>query len=390
MLSIGPISYKPGSFTFQIVTTTANETFTLPLGSSGAYKHKFMVYWGDTTSDLITAYNSAARVHTYVVAGTYNIQLVGVCQYFAFDNDGTYGVSKAKVYKLLEFTGDMGFNYLNFYGCSKLDTLVPLGSLKALTTAYNMFNSGSSNNITTVPAGIFDGCTKINTFWSCFYNCPKLTTIPSDLFKYNILATNFSSCFQNCSKLTAIPADLFKYNVLANNFTATFNNCAVVPSIPLDLFRYNTAVLNFTTTFYRCYLVPSIPTDLFRYNTLAWNFTSTFQDCTALTSIPAGLFKYNTVAWNFASTFQGCVKAQLNDTIFCDAGDKGTRFLDRTNLTFANCFNRTYFTGIIGIAPDLWNYGFGSVTPTKTTCYGGAGNNILSLLNYLDVPAAWK
>ncbi|MFA5767332.1 MAG: hypothetical protein WC919_05395 [Candidatus Paceibacterota bacterium] len=446
MISTGTITYtEKNSFKFQIITTTVNETFTLPLGSSAAYTHNFIAYWGDTTSSVITAYNDADRVHTYATTGTYDIELIGTCQYFAFDNNGTYGVSKAKVYKLLAFTGNMGFRTLNFHGCTNLNTIVPLGYLKNLTTAYNMFNFTA---IATVPAGLFDGCPNIagtsGSFWGTFYNCGQLTTIPADLFRYNTKAVNFTAVFQNCVKLVAIPADLFRYNTLNQNFSSSFNNCRLITTIPVDLFRYNTLVYNFTSCFYMCYALTEVPADLFRYCTQANNFNTVFSDCTSLTTIPADIFKYNptlhftyafsgcynltsipddlfrynTSAWNFSYVFRncskittipidlfrynttsntpdfsyafnGCTKAQLHSTIFCAVGEEDTRFLNKT-VNFTNCFARTSFSGVQGIAPDLWNYDFGTGASTKTTCFSGAGNSLTSLSNYADIPVAWK
>jgi hypothetical protein len=140
-----------------------------------------------------------------------------------------------------------------------------------------------------------------------------------------------------------------------------------------------------------CYNLTSIPDDLFRYNTSAWNFSYVFQNCSKITTIPADLFRYNTTSNtpNFSYAFNGCVKAQLHNTIFCAAGEEGTRFLNKT-VNFTSCFTRTSFSGIQGIAPDLWNYNFGTGTPTTTTCFSGAGNSLTSLSNYADVPTAWK
>jgi hypothetical protein len=347
MINIGTASYKPNSFKFQIQTTTTSETFTLPLGGAG-YTHNFKVYWGDGTSSTITAYNSADRIHTYATIGTYDIEINGTCQYFAFDNNVTYGISKSKVYKLLAFTGDVGFRTLNFYGCNNLNTLVPLGTLKSLYTAYNMFNSAPSN-ILTVPAGMFDGCPNIagtQSFWNTFYNCSKLTTIPADLFRYNTKATSFNSVFMNCSKLQAIPDDLFKYNVLATDFGNAFNNCAIIPSIPTDLFRYNTVVYGFMSTFYRCYAITSIPTDIFRYNTLVTTFNSTFSDCTGISVIPTDIFRYNTGVFQFQTTFSGCSKITTIPADLFAYNTLATNF----SSVFWNC------SKITAIPTDLFRY----------------------------------
>jgi len=496
MISLGVLTYHENSFIFQIVTTTPGETVTLPILAGGAsYIHIFTAYWGDGTSSEITAYNDPDRIHTYAVAGTYDIELVGICQYLYYSS--TTVAERAKVRKILSFTGDIGFRRLNFYGCVNLNSIVSFGTLASLITCSNLFSGCTS--LTTIPTGLFDGCPLINdlstafencnnigfttiptdlfkyapnvttfnstfsgckyitsiptglfdyninvdnfyqTFYNCnaitsiptdlfknnikvtsfantFYACTGILTIPSEIFKYNVLNLSFLQTFQSCTSLTTIPSNIFDTNIKVTSFTSTFENCTHITSIPTDLFKFNIKVTTFLQLFYGCIALTSIPTDLFKYNVDALTFTNVFGLCSALTAIPAGLFDYNVLATNFsfafrnntllatiptnlfrynllvtnfASTFVTCPKAQLNINIFYAAGEEGTRFLNKT-VTFANCFNRATFTGIIGVAPDLWNCNFGTGTPTPTLCYGGAGNNILSLLNYLLIPVAWK
>jgi len=72
--------------------------------------------------------------------------------------------------------------------------------------------------------------------------------------------------------------------------------------------------------------------------------------------------------------------------MFYDSGESGTRFNGKS-VNFQSCFERSTFTGTQGTAPDLWNC---TGTPTKTTCFGGAGNNLTSISNYTDIPVEWK
>jgi hypothetical protein len=89
-------------------------------------------------------------------------------------------------------------------------------------------------------------------------------------------------------------------------------------------------------------------------------FNSTFADCNLITSIPEDLFKYHTAITTnaFEYTFMGCVNLQLNSEIFYIDGEQNTRFLDNP-ISFSYCFYRADFTGIQGIAPDLWNCDYG-------------------------------
>ena len=526
MITLGALTYNQeviNSFKFQIVTTTPNETVTLPILAGGVTKiQNFTAYWGDTTSSEITAYNDPDRIHTYVVAGTYDIEMIGKSEYLAYSS--TTVAERNKVRKLLAFTGDMGFKVLNFYGCTNLNSIVSFGTLASWTTASNLFFNCES--LTGLVSGMFDGCRAINnlsnafeqcdnasfttipndlfkyvtnnttfksTFSSCskittiptdlfrynvatnnffqtFYGCSSLTSIPTDIFRYNVLVTSFSIAFYGCSSLTSIPIDIFRYNTLASNFTGTFtgctsltsipvdtfryntlatsfsecfrsctgittipddlfkyntavtsfnevfstcsaltaiptdlfkynvsvttmsyvfNACSEITSIPTDLFRYNTLVTTFARAFSVCTKLTTVPTDIFRYNTACVSFTYVFNGCSVLASVPDDLFRYNTLVTIFTYSFMNCVKLQVNATIFYADGEQATRFLNKT-VSFSSCFNRSSFSGTIGTAPDLWNCDFGTGTPTKTNCYGGAGNSLTSLSNYADIPVAWR
>ena len=74
-----------------------------------------------------------------------------------------------------------------------------------------------------------------------------------------------------------------------------------------------------------------------------------------------------------------CWKLQTNPWTFYAAGEEGTRFNGKT-VNFTSCFNRIVFSGVQGMAPELWNCT--GLTSTKTGCFGGAGNSATSLSNY--------
>lgn len=145
----------------------------------------------------------------------------------------------------------------------------------------------------------------------------------------------------------------------------------------------------FTSCFSGCTSLTTIPADLFRYNISATNFDTCFNGCTSLTTIPVDLFRYNISSVSFGYTFNNCNKLQLRSDIFYASGEQTTRFLN-TRAAFTGCFLRTLYTGSHGTAPDLWNCNFGTGTPIKTSCFGGAGNSSTSLSNYADIPADWK
>ena len=229
-------------------------------------------------------------------------------------------------------------------------------SMWGTCTQFAFNNAGDKLLINKLLDFIDMGFTVLN-----FYGCSNLTTIASSMKKLKSLTTAVNM-FYGCTSLTLIPSGIFEGCIAITTFVYTFRSCTSLTSIPADLFRYNTVVTN---------------------------FQGTFRNCAGLTSIPTDLFRYNTIVTNFSYTFYGCAKAQYNINIFYAVGEEGTRFSNKT-VNFDSCFYRTSFSGIQGTAPDLWNCDFGTGTPTKTICYGGAGNSLTSLANYDDIPVEWK
>jgi len=338
-------------FKTEWTTTVSNETITLPLSSGIDSSFNCMVYWGDGTTSVIRSATSANRIHTYAVAGTYVIEIIGICEGFSFNNSG----DKLKLKKILSWgnpLGFKGFKYLTsaFYGCANLTTIaagsiissgsgcldfnstfkycsslvsIPADIFRYHTSVsanafYDTFNGCNGASLTTIPADLFRYNTAVSTngFYQTFSGC-ALTIIPADLFRYNtsVSSSGFFGTFSYC-KFTSIPASTFDYNILVSDsaFANTFLYCNLLTSIPVNLFRYNTLAASgaFYRTFFYGEKISSISTDLFRYNTNVTNngFESTFTSAKLITSIPADLFRYNTSvsASAFSSTFQSCIK----------------------------------------------------------------------------------
>jgi hypothetical protein len=75
----------------QTVTNASGRDIMVPIKTSGEWSggtYNFLVNWGDGSVDTITAWNAAAATHTYSVAGTYTIALVGVYSQLQFNNTG--------------------------------------------------------------------------------------------------------------------------------------------------------------------------------------------------------------------------------------------------------------------------------------------------------------
>lgn len=331
----------------------AGRTITLPLvawRNEGPLVYNFVVDWGDGTTSTVTAYNDPNRSHTYATAGTYTVEIRGVCEGWSFN----YGGDMLKIVDIVHWGtpanfGGFKFLYGGFYGCTNLESLgkgTILASGDGIGNQGFFFTFALCTKITSVSVDLFIHHHEVtkDAFNSTFLSCTSLQEIPKGLFRYAAKADHyaFMNTFSLCSSLTSIPEDLFKYNtevdinafygvfsrtgvtsippdlfrhntkVSENAFSSAFYKCASLTSIPEDLFRYNTEVSlsGFQQAFYGCSSLTSIPTDLFRYNTKVSSngFRSCFYQCTSLTSVPTDLFRYNVAVstYGFRSTFNGC------------------------------------------------------------------------------------
>ena len=187
-----------------------------------------IVDWGDGTKSAVTAEEAKAKevTHTYTATSTANriVTIDGVI-------DRT-GEPTASAFDPIALTavrslggGLRGEAEWLFYGCSSL---------------------------TAIPEGLFDHCTEVTDFSSCFSNCVSLTAIPAGLFDHCTAVIDFFGCFFSCSSLTAIPAGLFDHCTAATNFLDCFNGCSSLTAIPAGLFDHCTAVESFHSCFKLC------------------------------------------------------------------------------------------------------------------------------------------
>ena len=164
-LMIGQQAAPAGdAFVFTVQTTGVDETLTLPLEASGSYD--FAVDWGDTNSDNISAWDDAAKTHTYASAGTYEISITGTLTGFRFNNTGSkLKIREIKSWGILRLGNSNGY----FYGCSNLTiTATDVLNLTGTTTLENAFRSCES--LTTVPSmNSWDVSSVISTQFMFYY-----------------------------------------------------------------------------------------------------------------------------------------------------------------------------------------------------------------------------
>jgi surface protein len=130
---------------------SADDQLQLPLDPSGTCN--FKVEWGDGTDDLITSCTQAETLHTYAVAGTYDVTIDGVVEGFGFGYDPGSGNTDAD--KLLDVkqwgqvillnSGSLGGQFMdadNLAGFSAADA----PDLSAITNLSYMFSQAAVFN----------------------------------------------------------------------------------------------------------------------------------------------------------------------------------------------------------------------------------------------------
>lgn len=111
----------------------------LPLTAGSA--QNFTVFWGDGSSDVITAHNQAETTHTYSAIGVYEVAIVGSCTNFGFSLSAG---DNAKLLDVKQWGNVLLHNStFKFYSC---DNLVKFSAkdapdLSAVTSMYGAFEA---------------------------------------------------------------------------------------------------------------------------------------------------------------------------------------------------------------------------------------------------------
>jgi len=184
------------SFEFSVDTTqvgTSSTQFQLPLSSSST--PNFVIDWGDGNSDTITTYNQAETLHTYSVAGTYNISIDGVLNNWVFAGVGDDD-------KILDISNWGTFTFSaskHFQGCSNL-TVSATDSPIITNLGLSIFNGCSS--IITMDVSNWDTSNATGGYFA-MYGMANLTTFNCE----NWDTSNFTSLsyfFGQCNSLVNV------------------------------------------------------------------------------------------------------------------------------------------------------------------------------------------
>ena len=130
------------------------------------------------------------------------------------------------------------------------------------------------------------------------YEEPKFTEIPEWLFSKKVTSTVMSK-FWYSNNIKSIPEGLFKNNVNIVSFASVFVGCSGLTSIPEGLFKNNVKVTTFWGTFYDCTGLTSIPETIVEFakkvKEKGGNVSGMFRHCTSAsnyTSIPEYIQEY--------------------------------------------------------------------------------------------------
>jgi hypothetical protein len=338
------------NFQIEVTTTTSPQNFICRFVNPGTLH----VDWGNGSAN---DYNATINVtNTYATAGVYTVRMsgtVGLIDFFIYPDPGL--------------------------GTPKLITAIktPVRGITGLNSAYEMFKH--CENITTIPAGLFDNCPGITRFYDTFLACRKITSIPLGLFDAQKNVNNFYATFDNCDLITSVPVGLFNKHTNNMNFAWTFAKCYALSDVPESVFNTHRKNLTFDHVFFRCYALSSLSSSMFTNNPLVTTFANAFSECRALSSIPPGLFNGNPAVTTFANAFYGCT----NLTSFpSDLFAKNTNVTSYAS-TFQGCMRLTGASPTNSAGQKLWEL---TPPPTGTACF----RNCTNLTDYATIPAEWK
>jgi hypothetical protein len=272
---------EPVPFKIQVTTTSNGQIFTLPLVGFGTFVTEIQVDWGDGIINVITSPTDSNRIHTYVTAGVYTIEIIGQMPGFKVNNNAAI---RSLITGIIDF-GRVGLRTLDFNGCTNI-TSIPASSTmevgyRGLNNVISFAGFMRGTGVTSIPADIFDFSTSAITF-SDIFSFTSVTSIPTGLFDASTNANSFASAFNSCTLLNTYPANLFASSPNVINFSSTFRNCLALTFA--QQFTANTSV----TTFDNVYNMSTTSNALDGNAPTIWSRsptpsgTAAFRNCTGL------------------------------------------------------------------------------------------------------------
>ena len=274
------------------------QTVTLPTAPSGLYNYH--VDWGDGSSDDITTWNDANRIHAYASATTrYTITISG--QFTVFDMT-VVGVMTYDTlyYRTVENIGNTGFTILNFSDCSNLTDFTAgdsdTSSLEIIdwlfSACYNLANLDMSGmDFSSVVSA--DSCAAVVGYsTSLVIDSWPLDMSSCQFFYQAFFGSRLSpTVFAGLDVSSGEDFEAFVFGSEITSLDFSSWNCPNATSF-IDFARNVTGL---TTVTFGSFVIPD-----------SSDVSTMFQDCPALTSaMPSGLFWGNATLINHTRCFYG-------------------------------------------------------------------------------------
>ena len=247
-------------FIFTIDTTLGTgSSFNLPLRSG--FEYDFVVDWGDGSSNIITSYNQAEKLHTYSTGGVYTISITGLCEaWFSY-----FSADRLKLTSIDQW-GNTGFvNMENaFFGCDKLTTV---------------------NDI--------DGtwCSSVTNMQSMFMNCESLTTL--DVSTWDVFnVTDMNGMFFGCSSLTTLDVSTWDVSNVTN-MGGMFGNCSLLTTLDVSTWDVSNVTI-MTSMFFGCSSLTTLDVSTWDVSNVT-DMQQMFMSCESLTTLDVSTWDVSNV-----------------------------------------------------------------------------------------------
>jgi hypothetical protein len=206
----------------------------------------------------------------------------------------------------------------------------------------------------------FDGWQYLLGGW---YGCSNLASIGSGSIIVDGLSY-LNNCFRSIGTSTS--------GIELTN-DSIFDNCS---SVIQSLYVFRSSKFNGT-----------IPYGFLDGLTGLINATRFLDGSTGLTGdIPSLLLAPMTSVTSFQYFFAGCADLRITGEIFCQDGDQGTRFYNKS-VNFGNCFDGAGTNISDNVVQELWAFDYGSGTPSHASWINGHSD--ITLTNWYEIPPDW-
>ena len=331
-------------------TTTSSESITLPLRSG--YNYNFTVDWGDGNTSVVTSSSDSNRIHTYALAGDYEVVIEGSLEAWYFNNTG----DKDKIISV-EYLGFMGWINLDnaFHGCTNLQYFA--GGRTAHVTTMNSMLEGTTSLQEIDLADL--NTSNVTSMSRMFANASSIEEIVMANFDTSSV-TDMSNMFEGTTLLVELNAHNLDLTNAASS-TNVFLNTNVNISVYCDQDSGTGVGTFFSETCMRAPFVSTWKTTtssetitLPLRSGFTYNFTVDWGDGTGTSTVTAYDDPNRSHQYTTAGTYQIFIEGSMESFYFNNGGSKdkiisvdlfgNMGWVDLDNA-FQGCTNLESFSG---------------------------------------------